>query len=85
MTILEQILELFPDDDFLKMDGYDNAIIGFDQQQMKLVYSVPKCIEVLVEEQGMEIDDAIDHFEYNTRRSIPYVKDAPILMDVVEW
>ena len=82
MNILEGILEMFPDEQFLKMDGYDDAVIGFDQQEMKLIYSVNKCIEVLVE-QGMELDDAIDHFEYNTRRSIPYVKDAPILMDEV--
>lgn len=81
--MLEKILELFPDDEFVKMDGFDNAIIGFDQQQMKLIYGVAECINVLINEEGMDEDDAIDHFEYNVRRSIPYVDNAPILMDEI--
>lgn len=79
--MLQEILDLFPEDEFLKMDGFDNAIIGFDQQQMKLIYSVEKCIEVLIENDGLSLDEAIDFFEYNTRRSIPYFENAPILLD----
>lgn len=77
--MLEQILELFPDEPFMIMDGFDGAIIGFDQQNMKLIYSVPDCIDILISE-GMSDEDAIDHFEYNVRGSAN--KDTPILMDI---
>jgi hypothetical protein len=77
--MLQEILDLFPDDQFLIMDGFDDAIIGFDQQNMKLIYSVPLCIDVLIAD-GMDEEDAIDHFEYNVRGSASF--DTPILMDV---
>jgi hypothetical protein len=34
--------------------------------------------------QDMTLDEAIDYFEYNTRRSIPYVENAPILVDMFD-
>jgi hypothetical protein len=77
--MLERILDLFPDESFLIMDGFDEAIIGFDQQNMKLIYSVPDCIDILISE-GMSEEDAIDHFEYNVRGSAN--TDTPILMDI---
>ncbi len=81
MTKLEQILEQFPDNNFVKLDGLDNAIIGVyaDTETPRLVYSTGKIVDCLVE-QGMTPDEAIDFYEYNTARSIPYVKDAPILI-----
>lgn len=83
MSQLKKILENFEDETFVIMDGFDDAVIGFDQGEMRLIYSVPDCIDCLVRE-GMNEDDAIDHFEYNVRRSIPYVENAPILMDYYE-
>jgi hypothetical protein len=77
--MLQEILDLLPDETFMIMDGFDDAIIGFDQQNMKLIYSVPLCIDILISE-GMSDEDAIDHFEYNVRGSSNI--DTPILMDV---
>ena len=43
--MVNKILEYFSDETtFVVADGFDDAIIGLEQQQMKLVYSVPKCI-----------------------------------------
>jgi hypothetical protein len=81
MTKLEQILEQFPDNNFVKLDGLDEAIIGVyaDTETPRLVYSIGEITECFVK-QGMTPDEAIDFYEYNTARSIPYVKDAPILI-----
>jgi hypothetical protein len=46
---------------------------------MRLVYCVSDMIQCLIDE-GMSLDDAIDHYEYNTVCSLPYVKNAPILV-----
>jgi hypothetical protein len=62
--MLDQIIERFPEESFLKADGFDEAIIGVDDTSMRLIYSVSKCIEILQEE--MDESDALDYFMYNT-------------------
>lgn len=66
MNMLEKILDWFPEDSFLKADGFDDAIIGIDDSSMRLIYSVNKCIDILIEG-GMTEEDAIDYFHYNTK------------------
>jgi hypothetical protein len=83
MTKLETILDYLPDETFVTIDGFDDAIIGVNTDSMVLVYSVPEMIECLMK-QDMTLDEAIDYFEYNTRRSIPYVENAPILVDMFD-
>ena len=62
--MLEIIIENYQDEEILKADGFDNAVIGIDTNSMRLIYSVQKCIEVLKEE-GMDEIDAVEYFEYN--------------------
>lgn len=65
--MIERILEIYPDEEFLKADGFDDAIIGVDESSMRLVYSVSRCIEILCED--MSEEDALEHFDYNVRGS----------------
>lgn len=69
--MIERILEVYPDEEFLKADGFDDAIIGVDENSMRLIYSVSRCIEILCED--MSEEDALEHFDYNVRGS--YVGD----------
>ena len=62
--MIERILENFYDEEFLKADGFDEAIIGLEENNMRLIYSVSKCLEILKEE-GMSEEDAIEHFTFN--------------------
>lgn len=55
-------------DDLLKADGFDKAIIGVGRKkgsQDSLVYSYDKCIQILMERDGMEYDDAVEFMEFN--------------------
>jgi hypothetical protein len=61
--MIDSIIEKYPDDSFLKADGFDEAIIGVDNKSMRLVYSVSKCIEILCRD--MNEEDAIEYFDYN--------------------
>ena len=48
MSILKDILETYPDLKLIKLDELDNAIIGIDLNNEKLVYSeslVLKCLQ----------------------------------------
>ena len=79
--MLEEILEYYPDETFLKADGFDDAVIGVEiAEPMRLVYSVKLVIETLITEDEMSLEDALEHFEYNIRGS--YVgEQTPIWCD----
>ena len=77
--MLQQILDNFPDEQFVILDGLDNAVIGVDQNAEKRVYSINDIVDCFVE-QGMEPDEAIEYYEYNTARAVPYITNAPILI-----
>lgn len=79
--MLEGILEYYPEETFLKADGFDEAVIGVEiADPMRLIYSVRLVIEKLITEDDMSLEDAIEHFEYNIRGS--YVGDqTPIWCD----
>jgi hypothetical protein len=64
--MLDKILEWFPEEEILKADGFDDAIIGIEDESMRLIYSVSKCIEILVA-QGMSEEDAVEYFHFNTK------------------
>jgi hypothetical protein len=77
-TILDQILEQYPQEEFLKADGFDAAVIGLEQNTMRLIYSNTKCIEILCAD--MSEEEAIEHFEFNVSGS--YVGEkTPIWCD----
>lgn len=57
------------DEDILKADGFDDAIIGIEESTYRLIYSVTKCIDILVKDQGMTEDDAIEYFWFNVAGS----------------
>lgn len=74
----DKILESY--DDVLFADGFDDAIIGFEPNMYKVVYSRSKCVDVLVRNEYMSEEDAIDYLEYNTFNA--YVGDnTPLWVD----
>ena len=52
----------------LLADGFDDAFIGicyrFGQDPIA-TYDYDKCIEVLMERDGMQYEDAVEYIEYN--------------------
>jgi hypothetical protein len=67
--MLDQLIDLYPDEDLLIADGFDGAIIGIDEKSMRVIYSVKKCIEILVVDQLLTNEEAIEHFEFNVAGS----------------
>ena len=58
-TLLGEVISYYDDETFLKADGFDDAVIGVDETTMRLIYSVKKCIEILIDE-GMSYEDAME-------------------------
>jgi hypothetical protein len=61
----DQLVEMYEDEDLLFADGFDKAILGVDEWSMRVVYSVRECILVLVKDEGMTLEDALEHFSFN--------------------
>jgi len=80
--MIEEIIERYEDEMFLKADGLDEAIIGVCEDfnaPPRLVYSVKKCIEILMKDMDVSAEDleegetieqkkyelAYEHFNFN--------------------
>lgn len=65
---------------YLKADGFDEAIIGIDEINERIIYSKQKMVEILCRD--MLEDEAIEFLEFNTWNA--YVgENTPIYCDVM--
>jgi hypothetical protein len=63
--MLKNIIECYPDEEIIKADGLDSAIIGIEINSMRLIYSSNKIIQILIAENKMELEDALEFYEFN--------------------
>jgi hypothetical protein len=68
MKVLNALIEIYPDEDLLIADGFDEAILGIEENTMRVIYSVSKCLEI-IEAQGMPEQEALEHFYFNVHGS----------------
>ena len=61
--MLEEIINNYCEEEFLVADSFNDAVIGVEQNEMRLIYSVSKCLDIL--EQDMTQEDAMEYFTYN--------------------
>ncbi len=65
--LLQEYYEDYPE--MILFDGLEDAVIGIARQFAKdplLVYDRDKCIEILIERDGMSFDEAEEYFQFNT-------------------
>jgi hypothetical protein len=60
---IDEIIEMYPDEPFMTVTDMDEAIVGVDVTNFRLVYSVDKIVEILMKD--MSYDDAIEYFDFN--------------------
>lgn len=79
-VMLDDIRRTYGDDEELLLaDGFDDAIIGIDMHSMCIIYSVEKCLQLLMS-QGSSRQDAAEYFAYNVS-SAYYGLKTPIWCD----
>ena len=91
MTKREIITDFYAlTDDVLFADGFDDAIIGFNEEDWVVVYSRQKCVDILAsefsEEEGVSDPHgvALEYLEYNTFSA--YVGErTPLFIDDLNW
>lgn len=81
MDILSKILDMYPDEGYIKADGLDAAVIGVSTSGC-LVYSIDAIIDILMERNNWSYDDAIEYFDYNIEGS--YMGErSPIYVNLI--
>lgn len=63
--MIEEIIERYPDEEFLTADGFDSAILGVDEYSMRIIYSKKKILEILEAEHEMDELEAIEYYDFN--------------------
>lgn len=56
-------------EDALLADGFEEAIVGIAErcgQPTLVVYDAWKCVEILISRDGMDPDEAMEFFQFNT-------------------
>jgi hypothetical protein len=62
---LEEIIEMFPEEEFLTADGFDGAIVGVEPNTMRLVYNRDYMVRTLIMKDKMTRDESIEFLEFN--------------------
>lgn len=68
---LNKIINEYPEDYFITAEGFSEAVVGVDLDSRRLIYSVSRCIDILVYEDDMILEEAVDYFETTLRKSFP--------------
>ena len=77
--MINKILEWFPEEDILTIDGFDDAIMGIEESSLRLIYSKTKCIDILKED--MTEEDALEYFDFNIASAYVGEKTPIICID----
>lgn len=90
---METVKEL---DDFLCERGYEgtayfenpdyiSAIEGISEDG-RVVYNFEKMVQHLMDEDGMEYEEAVEFIDYNTIRTIPYMgSSSPVVLYPIDF
>lgn len=65
---IDEIIERYPEANFLKADGFDAAILGVIEDINKpprLVYSRSRIIQILEASDNLTREEAIEYYEFN--------------------
>ena len=61
------LMEALAEEECLLADGYEDALIGITEGINPVaVYDTDKCIEILMRDDELTHEEALDHFYYNT-------------------
>ena len=49
----------------LRADGFNQAIIGNEYNTNRVVYSIERMLQILIDRDGMSMEDAMEYFSFN--------------------
>jgi hypothetical protein len=49
----------------LRADGFNQAIIGNEYHTNRVVYSIERMLQILIDRDGMSMEEAMEYFSFN--------------------
>jgi hypothetical protein len=77
MSKLDILFELYGDQ-FIVALGFEKAIIGFDENSQRIIYSAKKIVNLLIKEERLTYDEALEWYELNMLKKNNTNKEEPI-------
>lgn len=75
----EKYQHILEEEEVLLAEGFDKALIGLDRISNRAIYDSNKMIQILIENESMSLQEAVEYLEYNTWNA--YVGDkTPIFL-----
>jgi len=68
MRTLNELYSMYPEENFLRIEGFDDAVIGVEEMTKRLVYSKSKIMRQLI--RSMDYETAMQHFDYNIQGAL---------------
>ncbi len=82
MKNIDKLQDMFPEQEILQADGFDDAIIGLEPLSGKVIYDIEKMTMVLIDE-GLTHEDAIEYLDFNVLNA--YVgENTPLYIHTLE-
>ena len=69
---------MYPEENFLRIEGFDDAVIGVEEITKRLVYSKSKIMRQLI--RSMDYETAMQHFDYNIQGALD-AESMPIIVN----
>lgn len=61
---MREFLENMYGEDLMFIEGFDNCILGMDETQMRVCYSITKCIDTILTYTGIDSEEEAEKFFY---------------------
>lgn len=68
---INRIADYFSDQDILRVDGFDDAVIGWTDswvngsRPIRLIYDADDLIEIIIKQHGMTEEEAWEYYSFN--------------------
>jgi hypothetical protein len=62
---LIHMISRHPEGEFVVAEGFDEAVVGYDPRNERLIYDRNRMVEILMKEENMNQDEAWEFLEYN--------------------
>ena len=81
MLTLEQIYNMYPNEEFMCYGGFEDAVVGvYDSTPKRLILSSSKCLLILMDRYGLDYELALEDFHFNVTSA--YIgEQTPLFVD----
>jgi|Laugresu1bdmlbdd_1035124.scaffolds.fasta_scaffold44167_2 hypothetical protein len=63
MKLVDKIMTDYAGEELVFANGFDRAVLGIEMDSLRIIYSVKKCIHILMRSGDMDHHEALDFFD----------------------